>query len=212
MSSCAHQIDPWAAPPQAVVLAYGGVLAPSPDAPVTQHAITVLSALAEYGLRLVLVSDADVDQAPGWRAEHLHLAGVSWCFDAVLDAAHLGARPPDPRFFAAAVHQIHTLIPGVLASSVAWVDASAAHGITPAIQHGMRAVWVNPSEDPQLIAVPQVRRIETISQLPLALGLPARAPHSCAGSRRTRSPSEGQSGLPRPRRPLAPDRPGNEYS
>ena len=212
MTGCTHGAGPWATAPQAVVLGYGGVLAARAYAPVTQPAITVITALAEYGVRLVLAGDSDVEQPHARCMEQLRLAGVSWCFDAVLETVHHDIRAPDPRFFAATLNQINCVTPGGDASGVVWVATSAAHEIIPAIQHGMRAVWVSHSDDPRLTAIPQVRRIETISRLPLALGLPVCDQHACAGARRTRSPSEGQRGLPRPRRPLPPDQPGDEYA
>jgi putative hydrolase of the HAD superfamily len=67
---------------------------------VPEHVPSVLDALRERGLRLVVVSNAN-----GTLPAHLRRLGLEHCFHVVLDSCNEGVEKPDPRFFEIALQR-----------------------------------------------------------------------------------------------------------
>lgn len=166
----------WAGAPRIVVLDYGGVLAADGFSPVSPRAAGVLAELARRGVRLILASNTAPSQPRGVRTDQLRAAGVDWCVDVVLESGGLGCGKPDPRFFDRALDEIHRLVPLGEAHDAVWVEDEDRRGIVPAIQYGLRAVWVSARRDVRLTAIPAVRQIAEIGLLPQALGFVAPSP------------------------------------
>jgi len=166
-----QSIDPWARPPHVVVLDYGGVLATGGRSPILNAAVDVVVALARHGTKLILASNTAVDQPIGVRTEQLRAVGVDWCFDVVIESEQLGCAKPDPQFFQCVLGEIRRLAPRAETFDTVWVEDSDRRGIVPAIQYGLRAVWISQEQDARLTAVQTVRHIPDIAELPAALGI-----------------------------------------
>lgn len=181
------QSDPWTKPSGVVVLDYGGVLAPDGRSPVLDAAIGVLVELARRGAQLILASNTAPDQPRGVRTGQLRAAGVDWCFDAVLESEQLNCAKPDPRFFQLVLSEIHRLAPSTNSFDAVWVEDDDRRGIVPAIQYGLRAVWLSRERDARLTAVRTVRQIPDIALLPEVLCV--RPPSVSASTARQRPAS-----------------------
>jgi FMN phosphatase YigB (HAD superfamily) len=78
---------------------------------------------------------------------------------------------PDPRFFRVVRDALGALVPDAAQHEIVWVDDSDRRGVAPALQYGWNAAWVGGDLDDRLAAVPGVRVIATVAELPAALGL-----------------------------------------
>ena len=157
--------------PKAVVLDYGGVLAPDGHSAVLPAAVEVVTALAGRGIALILASNTGRTQPVGIRTRQLEEAGIAACFAVIFESEHLRYAKPDPRFFLAVRDALTALAPHAEPHQIVWVEDRADRGIAPALQYGWDAAWVGGDPDDRLAAVPGVRVITTIADLPRALGL-----------------------------------------
>jgi HAD superfamily hydrolase (TIGR01549 family) len=119
--------DDWQLRLPAVEGAYGGFGAPDlyPDA------LPAIHALADAGYRVAVVANQ-----PAVRAEQLRRIGVQPDVLAMSEA--IGVAKPDPRFFAHALELMGSPAP----EAVAYVGDRVDNDVLPAMDAGLRAVWI----------------------------------------------------------------------
>jgi HAD superfamily hydrolase (TIGR01549 family) len=119
--------DDWQLRMPAVEAAYGGFGASDlyPDA------LPALAALREAGYRLAVVANQ-----PWQRSDELRAIGVE--ADVMAMSEELGVAKPDPAFFAKCLALMDDADPG----DVAYVGDRVDNDVLPALDAGMRAVWI----------------------------------------------------------------------
>ncbi len=176
MSSAPY--DPWPLRPVFVAYDYAGTIAPPHlrqpgqeplDQPVYPRAARMIRTLRdEHGIRAILSSNVQPSEP---RRPALHAAGLAEYFDLVLLSTEVGFGKPDPRFYRHLLKEAGR-IRACLPSQVVHVGDHPAFDVAAPVQHGMSAVWVTDApHDERLLALPQVRAIADIAQLPTVLGL-----------------------------------------
>ncbi len=117
---------------------------PDPDA------LHVLEELRRQGLILAVISNTE----DGRLTESLDAAGISSCFNLLIDSHVVGHRKPDPAIFKLTLDRL-----GLETHEAAYVGDSYAHDAVPAHAFGLRAILLDPLDLHPESVCPRIRSL-----------------------------------------------------
>jgi hypothetical protein len=188
-SGPAHDTDEGAAtergrpPARIVILPYTGVLADSSRSPVRESAAQVLLQLAGSGARMILADRLLPGQTSGERTAQLRAAGVSWCFDAVVETSGCGAAACDTCAGATILEQVHRIEHDGRTYALVWVEAGAHQAAGAAHPRGTNTIRVTEVRGDAVLVHP----LTDVTGMPGALG-PSPAPVGDRGAQPPHTP------------------------
>ncbi len=139
-------------------LPFAGPMKDWPRVEALPHAAATLARLHARGSRLALASNAEDSGAADIRAA-LARAGLAAFIERVFCARELGARKPEPAFFAACLDGL-----GLAADQVVMVGDGWETDVLGAVRAGLHAVWLSPRPAPRPLPV-----IRDLAELPALL-------------------------------------------
>lgn len=117
-------------------------------------AARVLAELKQQGLILAVISNTE----DGRLTESLDAAGLSDCFDLLIDSHLVGHRKPDAAIFKLTLDRL-----GIEAHEAAYVGDSYAHDALPACALGLRGILLDPLDLHPESVCPRIKSLADLS-------------------------------------------------